>query len=316
MKVPMNLNFKDWIRISRANLFVGMLLGVLPGSRMLQAQWLPEIRIGGVPFGPFHLPEQEFGKTFTLSMRASKSPENALQILTAAREHKMKIIIHLAGSRQEHQNEDHSFSLEKFKELLDGFKDVDFDSFVKDGTLLGHLMYDEPHDPSNWDGKPVPYPLIDAAAAESKKLWPTLPVGVAGPLTFLVKGAPYKYLEMGLSQYITKRGEVKQYAEKEVEAVKQAGLKLVFSMNVLGPGGSTGKEGRGRKSGDERVKDVDAGAMRMRPDQLKEFGSVLLSQPGVIGLLMWKYDEDYFGQKDIHEAMEEIARVARNNTGK
>jgi len=75
--------------------------------------------------------------------------------------------------------------VEMFNQELDLFKDIDLMSYVADGTVVGHLLFDEPQDPSNWNGAPVPFEDIEAVAAHSKALWPTLPVGVGGPASFV-----------------------------------------------------------------------------------------------------------------------------------
>jgi len=143
-----------------------------------------------VPFGPFHLPEGRYGLTFTGAFRALRSPQESQAFLETARAKKMRVVIHLAGSRGAHQNQDGSFSLELFTRRLEAFRGVDFAPYVQDGTVLGHMLFDEPHDPSNWHGKPVAYETIDAAAAVSKRLFPTMPVGIGSPASYLRDGAP------------------------------------------------------------------------------------------------------------------------------
>ena len=81
---------------------------------------------GDVPFGPYHLMDDKFGPPLTLTMAGPKTPEEALRFLKAAREKKTKVLIHLTGGRERHQNADKSFSVEKFAALLERFQGVDF----------------------------------------------------------------------------------------------------------------------------------------------------------------------------------------------
>ena len=50
---------------------------------------------GDVPFGPYHLMQEKLGPPFTLTMAGPKTPEDALRFLRAAREKKVKVLIHL-----------------------------------------------------------------------------------------------------------------------------------------------------------------------------------------------------------------------------
>jgi len=241
-----------------------------------------------VPLGPYHLPPDRFAPPFRLAMAAPTRPDEAIPLLEAARAKGVHIFIHLTGGRGRHQNPDLSFSLERFTQLLEAYRDVDFDPYVRDGTLLGHMLFDEPHDPTNWNGKPVPFETIDAAAAASKRLFPTVPVGIGSPPSWLRSGAPYKSLDFGSAQYTAKRGDPKAWVKDEVAAAAEARLKLVLSLNVL-----------------------DGGAVRARQpmsaEQLGAVGKECLRQPGVLGLLMWKWDEAYFTRPDIRDVLNALA---------
>ncbi|MCX7013444.1 MAG: hypothetical protein NTW86_12965 [Candidatus Sumerlaeota bacterium] len=241
-----------------------------------------------VPFGPYHLPPDRFAPPFTLAMAAPKSPDDAIPLLEAARAKGVRIFIHLTGGRSRHQNADYSFSLERFTQLLEAFRGVDFSPYIEDGTLLGHMLFDEPHDPTNWNGKPVPFETIDAAAAASKRLFPTVPVGLGSPPSWLRRGAPYRSLDFGCAQYVAKRGDCKEWVKAEVAAAAEARLKLLFSLNVLDGGGVRTRQ-------------------PMSAEQLRASGTECLRQPGILGLLMWKWDEAYFSRPDIRDALAALA---------
>lgn len=252
-----------------------------PGTAIFQA----------VLFGPFHLPETEFGPPYTGAFRALQ-PEEFMPILEAARKAGFHLIVNLAGGRHSYQAEDGAFSVERFKQRLDAFSQFDFDPYVANGTILGHMMFDEPQDPSNWNGAPVPFADIDAAAAYSKKLWPALPVGVGGPPSFLEAGAPWKALDFGFAQFTTRRGEAQIWLRQEVESAHKAHLSIVVSINIL--------------SGNNR--NPVSGA------QLAEWGRILVSEPAICGLLMWKYDPAYLQDPAVQAAIEEISKLARGRT--
>ena len=246
----------------------------------------------GLLFGPFHLPEAEYDNSPFTGTFAALRPETATQTLEAARKAGIRLIINLSGGRPGYQEADGAFSVSRFKERLDSYKGIDFESYVADGTILGHLMFDEPQDPSNWNGSPAPFEDIEAAAAYSKELWPTLPVGVGGPATFLQDGAPWSALDYAFAQYTTRRGEVVGWLKTEVEAAHQARLGLVLSINILG--------------GNNRSPVTAA--------QLEEWGNLFASEPAICGLLMWKYDPGYVQDANISAAFAGISQIAQERT--
>jgi hypothetical protein len=243
-----------------------------------------------LPFGPFHLPDSSFGPPYTGAFRAL-DPATANATLDAARKAGFRLIINLTGSRRQFQEADGAFSLAKFKALLDGFRAFDFAPYVADGTVIGHMLFDEPQDPTNWNGKPVPFAEIEAAAAYSKQLFPALPVGVAGPPSFL-QGSTWRALDFGFAQYTTRRGDVATWAGNEVNAAQVSKLGLVLSINVLS--GNNGAQ--------------------VTADQLLTWGTTLAREPSACALLMWKYDEAYFGNASIASAVASVAQAAKGRS--
>ncbi len=250
------------------------------------------LRTAVMPFGPFHLPTDLFGDPHYTGSFQALTPETALETLEAARKSGVSLVIHLTGSRRTHQTATGAFSLDLFAQGLAAFQHIDLESYVADGTVVGHLMFDEPHDPSNWGGAPVPYKDIDAAAAASKALWPSLPVGVGGPPSYLAGGAPWANLDFAFAQYLTKHGDVHDWLARETENAADSGLGLALSINILG--------GNNRSY--------------VTAEQLVEWGSLLASAPQSCALLMWKYDTAYIDDPAIQAALLEVADVARRKT--
>jgi len=118
----------------------------------------------------------------------------------------MYLIINMAGGRHYFQEPDGAFSPSLFEERLDRFAGFDFAPYVADGTVVGHMLFDEPHDPTNRNGEPVPFPGVEDAAAYSKRLFPTPPTGVGSPPSLLEGGAPWASLDFAFAQYPARRG--------------------------------------------------------------------------------------------------------------
>jgi hypothetical protein len=261
-----------------------------PGA-LAQAPRAPAAVVAsGLPFGPWRLPDSLFRAPYTATVLALR-PHDAVARLDAARAARLKVFVILERSRRHHQNADKSFSLPTWKSEIARFRGVDFGPYVADGTVLGHKLIDEPHDPSNWSGEPIPYATIDSAAAFSKSLWPTLPAGVSSPPTFLA-GARWGYLDWGFAQYRPKKGELRAWLAREVAASRRSGLGLVLSMNVLDGNGT---------------------AQPMSAEELRRFGLALAAEPSACALTMWKYDEGdprYFQQPAVRRAVDAIAHAA------
>jgi hypothetical protein len=78
----------------------------------------------------------------------------------------------LAGNPQYYTDGSGHFDLGKWKARVDRFKGINFASYVNDGTFVGHFLMDEPNDPANWSGRPVPASTVEEMAKHSKQLWP------------------------------------------------------------------------------------------------------------------------------------------------
>lgn len=245
----------------------------------------------GLPFGPWHLPDDSFHTPFSGALRGAH-PNDVIATLEAARSAGFRVIVRLDRGRKRFRNPDGSFNLALWKKEIDRYRGLDFAPYVKDGTLLGHFLFDEPDDPTNWNGRPVPYAVIESTAAYSKRLWPTLPTGVGASAVFLQAGGRWADLDFTETQYRPKKGDVRQWRATQVAAARAAHLGLVLSINVLDG------NGRGRPL---------SGA------QLRRFGLVLADEPSACGLFMWKYDKHdprYFQRQDVRAAVADIGRVA------
>jgi hypothetical protein len=244
----------------------------------------------GLPFGPWHLPDDSFHTPFSGAIRGAH-PDDVMATLEAARRAGFRVIVRLDRGRKRFSNADGSFNLALWKKEIDRYHGIDFAPYVKDGTLLGHFLFDEPDDPTNWNGHPVPYAVIESTAAYSKRLWPTLPTGVGASAVFLQGGGRWTDLDFTETQYRPKKGDVRQWLATQVAAARAAHLGLALSINVL--------DGNGR-------------GQPLSGAQLRTFGLVLAEEPSACGLFMWKYDEHdpkYFQRQEVRAAAADIGRV-------
>ena len=257
----------------------------------------------GIPFGLYHLPETEFAPPFTSALRNGSDPAEVIPILEAARKAGIKVYLNMFVSRRQIQNPDGSFSLERWKQRIDRFRNLELEPFIMDGTLAGNYLMDEPYSRGKWNGQAVPFAEIEAAAAYSKQLWPGLTTMIRADPLFLQK-APFRwiYLDAAWAQYTTRKGKVEDYARGHAATAKELGLGLVVGLNVLAGGdGSSGLAG------------TEPRYSAMSADEVMHYGSVLLREPGACALLLWKYDREdsaYFRRPDIRAAFETLGLLA------
>jgi len=250
----------------------------------------------GVAFGAFDLPSGKFSPSITGSVRAV-GPDNILQILAAARKSGARVVVRLSRSSTYWTNRNPSVNLALCKWHIARFKRVNLKPYIADGTLLAHYMIDEPHDASNWGGKPVPFATLEAMAKFSKQLWPGLTTVVRSYPDWLAK-APFRwrYLDAAWAQYSARKGEVNSWMRTQASYARQEGLGLIVGLNWLHGGRARG------------------GRYPMSASQIKSFGSALASNSYACGVYNWRYDTRYFGRSDIKAAIAYVASKSKNRT--
>jgi len=260
---------------------------------------------GGIPFGVFHLPKDDYGKVMNGSL-ANLSPSYLLSYLEAARQSGTRLMLSMVGGQANYKNKDRSFSLELWKRRVDRFRGVNFSSYIEDGTIIGHYLLDEPHDKANWGGSTVAPATLDEMARYSKQLWPAMATVVRAWPAYLT-GHNYRYLDAAWAQYSPRYGAssqrlpINEFISKNVSEAKSSGLALVVGMNLLAGGSSKGLGG------------YYPGQLAASASDLREFGSALLESSYACAFISWRQDEKYMSRSDIKEAMSHLADKARGH---
>jgi hypothetical protein len=255
---------------------------------------------GGVAFGTSHLPKQLYGKVFNGSL-GNISRGELMSYLTQARRTGTRVILSFSGNEANFKNSNRSFSLAKWKARVARYKGLNLSSYIKDGTIVGHYLMDEPHDPHNWGGRLVSRATVDAMAKYSKQLWPSLPTIVRSWPAYL-KGYRYRYLDAAWAQYSARFGNISSFTSKNVNEAKRANLKLVVGLNLL--------DGGDRSSG---IKGNLHGKYAMNGRQLRAWGAPLLSSSYACAFISWKYNSGYLNRSDVRSAMSYLASKARSS---
>ena len=261
---------------------------------------------GGIPFGTYHLPKDQYGK-YSGSL-ANVSPNAIVSYLETARRKGTRVMVSLAGA-QKHYKRNGAFSLTMWKARVARYRGVNLGPYIKDGTIIGHYMLDEPHDKGNWRGQVVSRATVDEMAKYSKQLWPGMATVVRSWPAYL-RGYRYRYLDAAWAQYSRNYGAsaqrlpIQQFVAKNVADARAAGLGLVFGFNLLAGGGSRGLTGYYR------------GQRAATASELREWGSVMLNNAYGCAFLSWKYDSRYMGRSDIKSALAYLQGKARSRGNK
>jgi hypothetical protein len=226
-----------------------------------------------------------------------------LSYLSQVRAKGGRVLLRLHGDARV-RNDDNTFNLAKWKTEIARFRNIDFRSYINDGTIVAHHMIDEPHFPSRWGGKTIPQATVEAMAQYSKQLYPTLITAAGAPSTWLASvPTTYTHLDAAWSTYFSNMGSnYTLWAARQVTAAKSKGLGLVGGLNVLNGG-----------NGSSGIRGTEPRRWTMSASELRSYGSAILAQSHVCAFFMWRYQATYYDRADIKKAMSELSLKARNH---
>lgn len=249
--------------------------------------------LSGIPFGATALPLSMYGSTYTGGTMNPQQPESLLSRLATIRHAGGRVVLVFAGSPLKYTNADGTFNFDLWKARIDRYSSIDFNSYINDGTVIGHYLIDQPNCSTCWGGQAIPQDMVEAMAQYSKSIWPTMTtIARADPTWLEGFSGQYVYLDAGWGQYVVRKGDVDTYLADNVAAAQSEGLGLIVGLNVL-KGGSNSSS--------------------LTASQVKTFGSVLLASSYPCAFLSWQYDDAYFSQSDIKSAMEFLSKKAKRH---
>jgi hypothetical protein len=215
------------------------------------------------------------------------SPAAITSTLLAAQKAGSRAVLRLVPADQA-TNGDGTFSLGKWKTALDRYDGVDI-SPGSDGTWAGHMLVQSPQSSSRWGGRPLSYSELEEMARYSRERWPGLPTIVQAPPSWLAASpSPWRYLDASSVVYSGSAGDVEFWASRRAREARSAGLGLLFGVSVL-------------------EKTTTAA-------QLEGWGSALLAQDNVCGLVIRRYRISYFSRTDVKAAVASLVDQARERS--
>lgn len=246
---------------------------------------------GGIPIGFFAHPTTAFNDRYN-GGHQNITEKQLLSELAEIKSRGGKVVLSLSGSPRYYVDGDGRFSFTKWKERINRYRGINFNSYITDGTIVGHFMIDEPNDAANWNGQAVPPSMLEEMGKYSKQLWPEMPTLVRVEPSYL--GMSHRYVDAAWAQYLYRRGDADAYIKRNVADAQERGVALVVGMNVLKGGNPNGT--------------------RMTPSEVQSWGSTLLSSTYPCAFISWEYDTDFLSTSGMGSAMDELRRKAENRS--
>jgi hypothetical protein len=256
----------------------------------------------GIVFASFGMTSSGLDNVHTGWMSGgSLDPSNILAHLAAAKAKGGRVVIKLSKGRDQYVKNGSSFSLTKWKDLVGRYRSVKLDPYIKDGTIIGHYLIDEPHRHQRWGGNGISRQTLDEMARFSKDLWPDLTTIVRVAPSWLAEGNfGWRYVDAGWTQYRATHGDPARWVGSEAAAAERAGLGLVVGMNVLDGG-----------DGSSRERGFTLSKWKMSASEIRQYGAAMLGPNRACAFFNWTHDADFYRRSDIRSAMAEVSSKAK-----
>jgi hypothetical protein len=258
----------------------------------------------GIPFGLMNIRASAMNTLYKASQLGIEPPY-LLDELRTAKAKGGRFVLKMAGKTDGAiQNADGTFSLTKWKALVDRYRNINFSSYITDGTLIGHFLIDEPENAHKWGGKPLSQATVEAMAQYSKSIWPGLITFARTPPSWLAQSPiSYTYLDAAWTQYVIWRGNALAWITAETAAARSKGLGLIAGLNVLDGG-----------DGSSKIRGWLSYRWSMTATEIRTYGAAMLSSSLPCAFMSWTYlyqGANYFARSDINSAMVDLANRAK-----
>ena len=258
----------------------------------------------GIVYGTFNMQSQYLTSVYNGSMQGLE-PNWLMAELSLARAKGGRMILKMVGGSDDRvKNADGTFSLTKWKALVDRFKPLSITSYINDGTLMGVFLIDEPHNTSKWGGKIIPHATLEAMAKHTKMIWPGLTTFArARPHWLAQTSVTYVYLDAGWFQYESYMGSIAAALAKDIAGAKAKRLGIAVGLNVLSGG-----------NGSSGIRGTQANKWKMSATEIRNNGTVLLNETYACGFFNWTHilgGAEYYRRADISSAMSYLSNKAK-----
>lgn len=251
----------------------------------------------------------------TVFQTASADPDwVADKLLPLAQAAGVRVTLRLTGGHVRYTGRDGGFDLARWRAMLERHDPARLAPFIADGTLAGHMLLDDIYE---FEGPAATGDDLDELARLSKAHLPGLPTYVreaAGALPVPSSGR-YHHLDLSVSQYHHRRGDVVAYVQEHVAAADALGLGLIHGLNL-----PDGGDGRSKQPG------WRSGHWAMSAAEIDDYGAVLADSDAYSMFLCWEYDaverwsdgsigSTWLDRPDIQAALAKLSQTVRDSPG-
>jgi hypothetical protein len=278
-----------------------------------------------VPFGPFGLLDDDGNaavlpggnQPFTVTHDAY-SPANIIFRVVSARANKLRLILALTGGAHDYYLTDGVFDRAKWEAKLATYnttaiKEVIAEG-VADGTIIGANVMDEPYvhaEPeeggNTWGpAGTMTKARVDSLCADTKRIFPTLPVGVGHQHDLFEPTKSYRICDFIIDQYSARFGDVEAYRDAGLALGRRDGHGILFSINILNGGPQAADVSAWLCPSTSGGRGQYPPNCSMTAEQIRDW-ALTLAPAGCGGLLMWRYDDEYMARPDNQAAFRDVA---------
>ena len=279
------------------------------------------IRGKGVPYGPYGLWRdyttlRPYRAPFTTSLNYSDA-RGILKQISAARKHNQSLILAMTGGGHEPYKTRGKFDMAKWKRRMDSFNRNEIKAAVaqgvRDGTIIMNNIMDEPNVKS-WGGV-MTKARLDEMARYVKRIFPTLPVGVAVIHTWRPQER-YRAVDAIITQYSWYMGNVTTWKNEAVKQARVNGTSVAFALNILNGGEQSWKTKACPigKTGGKGTMGKNSPACRMTATQVREWSKAL--GPAGCAMIMWRYDDAFMSKAANKSAFQAAAAALTKAQGR
>lgn len=277
----------------------------------------------GKPYGPFSICTSYTGYAtgmpgpFTSTL-CSTGPSGIVPQLQAARAAKIRLILAMTGGDHSQYITNGKFDYAKWKAKQAAYFTPTIkaavDSALRDGTLIGNSIMDEP-DHTSWGGV-MTHALLDSMSRYMKSYFPALPTAIAIAWDWQ-KTQAYTSVDFIIPQYSYKKqyGDIRAYRDSALVSAKRQGVRLALAFNLLDGGNQPADYARALTDLAYWQSQCPYGTgtlrpnCRMSPAQVLEASKVFSASEACL-VTMWRYDASFMQRADNLAVFAEAATYA------
>jgi len=231
----------------------------------------------------------------------------------------MKITLRLSGGHSAYTTSG-NFDLAKWKAAIAGWSGTGIQTYIDNGTIVGHMLLDDIDTFSGTD--PTAADLEEMARYSEEEIFPGLMTFVrqkcSNMPTPTANSGQYIYVDNCVNQYTNypgySDGPIATYVTQQTAAATALGLGMINGLNIADGGdGSSAQPG------------ATTNHYAMSASEITTYGEALLAVPTIDLFLMWEYDgqqlwsdgsigSTYFDHTDVQAALAGLGTLAAART--